>query len=67
MSSSIVKMGWLIKEGGVVKSWKKRWFILDGETGLLTYYSTKKDKPDVNKQNKTSKQTRAHTHIYFIL
>ena len=58
-------MGWLIKEGGVVKSWKKRWFILDGETGLLTYYSTKKDK--LNKQNKTSKQTRAHTHIYFIL
>ncbi|ELP94179.1 hypothetical protein EIN_185860 [Entamoeba invadens IP1] len=30
------KSGWLMKEGGGWKSWKKRFFVLDGAT--LTYY-----------------------------
>ncbi len=31
------KEGWLSKEGGAIKSWKKRWFVLEGEE--LAYYS----------------------------
>lgn len=31
-----VKKGWLTKEGEIVKSWKKRWFVLGTET--LSYY-----------------------------
>jgi len=31
-----VKMGWLSKQGHVVKNWKKRWFVL--EKGVLRYF-----------------------------
>lgn len=27
-SAHIVKEGWLVKQGGKYKTWKKRWFIL---------------------------------------
>lgn len=30
------KSGWLTKEGGGWKSWKRRWFVLDGNR--LTYH-----------------------------
>ena len=30
------KQGWLTKEGGIIKSWKKRWFVLT-ETDLVYY------------------------------
>lgn len=36
------KEGWLVKEGRLVKSWKKRWFVLSGNT--LGYYTAKKNK-----------------------
>jgi len=35
------KAGWLTKQGGLVPSWKKRWFVLKGAT--LNYYQAKTD------------------------
>jgi hypothetical protein len=32
-----VKVGWLSKQGHVVKNWKKRWFVL--QEGVLRYYT----------------------------
>jgi len=42
--STIIKEGWLTKQGGDTKSWKKRWIILEGKK--LTYFvdKNKKDK-----------------------
>ncbi|OHT14359.1 AGC family protein kinase [Tritrichomonas foetus] len=41
MSAELVKRsGWMTKQGGVVKNWKKRWFVLRGKE--LAYY----EKPD---------------------
>ena len=31
-----VKVGWLLKQGHVIRNWKKRWFVLD--KGVLRYY-----------------------------
>jgi hypothetical protein len=44
----VVKAGWLIKQGAMVKNWKKRWFVLRSAPGdqggeLLTYYARKED------------------------
>eukprot|EP00698_Gefionella_okellyi_P005550 TRINITY_DN15058_c0_g1_i1.p1 TRINITY_DN15058_c0_g1~~TRINITY_DN15058_c0_g1_i1.p1 ORF type:complete len:1261 (-),score=433.54 TRINITY_DN15058_c0_g1_i1:71-3853(-) len=33
--------GWLTKQGGAIKTWKKRWFLLKGPQ--LFYYKTQKD------------------------
>merc|ERR1711879_833055 len=35
------KDGWLTKQGGKIKTWKKRWFVLKGDT--LYYFKTQKD------------------------
>jgi len=35
------KVGWLTKQGGLVKSWKKRWFVL--KNSKLFYYHGKTD------------------------
>ena len=35
------KMGWLYKQGGFVKSWKKRWFV--ARDGQLTYFERASD------------------------
>ena len=37
LSLPVVKSGWLSKQGGVVKSWNSRWFVLRGST--LFYYA----------------------------
>lgn len=34
--SNITKAGWCVKEGGRIKTKKKRWFVLDGN--ILHYY-----------------------------
>ncbi|ELP92715.1 hypothetical protein EIN_371170 [Entamoeba invadens IP1] len=39
-----VRAGWLVKQGGSWKSWKKRWCVLT-PTGMIFYF---KDKKDVN-------------------
>jgi hypothetical protein len=33
------KTGWLVKEGGSIKTWRKRWFIL--KNGEFSYYKNK--------------------------
>jgi hypothetical protein len=30
------KAGWVVKEGGKIKTWKKRWMALEGD--VLSYY-----------------------------
>ena len=35
-SNQIIKEGWLVKQGGSYKNWKKRWFIL--RSNCLTYH-----------------------------
>ena len=34
-----VKQGWLVKQGGRVKNWKRRFFVLDGSKRLAYYVS----------------------------
>ena len=34
----IIKSGWLIKQGGVVKSWLRRWFVIRGDK--MFYYTS---------------------------
>eukprot|EP01097_Dermamoeba_algensis_P003444 TRINITY_DN23_c0_g1_i1.p1 TRINITY_DN23_c0_g1~~TRINITY_DN23_c0_g1_i1.p1 ORF type:complete len:251 (-),score=50.18 TRINITY_DN23_c0_g1_i1:1037-1789(-) len=38
---NVVKDGWMTKQGGQWKSWKRRWFVFDGDT--LYYFKTPKD------------------------
>ena len=33
----MMKTGWLFKQGGVIKSWHKRWFVIKGDQ--LLYYT----------------------------
>ncbi|OHT11416.1 AGC family protein kinase [Tritrichomonas foetus] len=34
--SKVIKEGWMTKQGGIIKTWKKRWFVLNGD--ILHYY-----------------------------
>eukprot|EP01091_Cochliopodium_minus_P012932 TRINITY_DN403_c0_g1_i1.p1 TRINITY_DN403_c0_g1~~TRINITY_DN403_c0_g1_i1.p1 ORF type:complete len:492 (-),score=158.80 TRINITY_DN403_c0_g1_i1:87-1562(-) len=35
----LIHEGWLVKEGGIHKNWKKRWFVL--KDGAITYFDSK--------------------------
>jgi len=37
-SSSVTREGWLMKQGGKVKNWKRRWFVIRGN--VMHYFST---------------------------
>ena len=39
--SDVKKSGWLRKQGGVVKTWHRRWFVLNGE--YLFYFQKEED------------------------
>ena len=43
---NVFREGWLEKQGSQVKTWKKRWFVLNKPEGdtcyVLTYYATEK-------------------------
>jgi len=41
MWTNAEKKGWLIKQGGQIKTWKRRWFILDNN--CLYYFKTPQD------------------------
>lgn len=43
MSLPLIHEGWLSKQGGNVKNWKKRWFVLRGN--MLLYMKEKDSKP----------------------
>lgn len=38
MATRMHKKGYLTKLGGIIKSWKKRWMVLDPEEQVLMYY-----------------------------
>lgn len=40
--SSVTKEGWVTKRGGTFKTWKKRWFVLQGN--VISYYENKPNK-----------------------
>jgi hypothetical protein len=40
MNPRIVHLGWAVKQGGNVKNWKKRWFVLLSN-GTLRYFTDK--------------------------
>ncbi|XP_052265586.1 rho GTPase-activating protein 24-like isoform X1 [Dreissena polymorpha] len=40
-SSSLTKCGWLRKQGGMVKTWHRRWFVLNGD--YLFYFQKEDD------------------------
>lgn len=42
-SSNLLMEGWLKKEGGTVKNWKKRWFTLDEDSATISYFKKKED------------------------
>jgi len=50
-----MKEGWLTKQGKVVKSWKKRWFVLKDNT--LSYYKSKEYFLKVLQTATTNKKT----------
>ncbi len=43
MQQNYGKSGWLLKQGGVIKSWHKRWFVLRGDQ-LLYFTNTDESK-----------------------
>jgi len=59
MSLQNTKEGWLIKQGAIVKSWKRRYFVLKGT--ILEYYEKpgKKQCGTINLNNASSVATSA--------
>jgi hypothetical protein len=63
--------GYLVKEGGFMKNWKRRWFVLDFNTEYLAYFETReryneRDRPKgvigLDQIKKVSLSTR-RTHL----
>eukprot|EP01124_Arcella_intermedia_P033577 TRINITY_DN8085_c0_g1_i1.p1 TRINITY_DN8085_c0_g1~~TRINITY_DN8085_c0_g1_i1.p1 ORF type:complete len:100 (-),score=24.13 TRINITY_DN8085_c0_g1_i1:61-360(-) len=46
------RVGFLVKEGGAIKNWKKRWCVLQGNE--LTYYISDSDSSPINLRRKGS-------------
>ena len=46
-NSVAIKMGWLTKQGGRIKTWKRRWFILSD--GVLYYFKEKVQQEETSK------------------
>jgi hypothetical protein len=44
MASRLNKKGYLTKLGGIMKSWHKRWMVLDPDQQLLYYYEDDSEK-----------------------
>eukprot|EP01136_Pigoraptor_vietnamica_P020730 Opistho-1_new@70005 len=42
-----LREGYLVKQGGAIKTWKRRWFVLDEESGVFNYYKQQGDKAPV--------------------
>jgi len=40
LEEGIVKQGWISKQGGRIKTWSRRWFILQSDNTTLTYYDS---------------------------
>merc|ERR1712048_1188334 len=56
VKKGVVKQGWMQKEGKMVKSWKKRWFVLDDQ-GILKYYHNENETEHISQVNvKTTKK-----------
>ncbi len=36
MEEGVIDAGWLTKRGAIIKSWRRRWFVLTGTT--FAYY-----------------------------
>lgn len=51
------KQGWVVKCGGRVKTWKKRWFVIS-DNGTVTYYT---DKPEKGGKEKGTFSARGAT------
>mmetsp|Transcript_7366 Transcript_7366/g.12380 ORF Transcript_7366/g.12380 Transcript_7366/m.12380 type:complete len:522 (+) Transcript_7366:80-1645(+) len=44
LATVATKSGWLVKQGHIFRTWKKRWFVLEGP--LLKYFKTGTDGPN---------------------
>ena len=54
-------MGWLSKEGHVVKSWKSRYFVM--ENGILIYYVN----PQLDPPYGVTEKGKLYLHEYFLI
>ena len=44
MATRAHKKGFLTKQGGIFKSWHKRWMVLDPEKQILSYFEDDSEK-----------------------
>eukprot|EP00912_Choanoflagellata_sp_UC4_P002108 UC4_evm5s1341 len=51
-TSRLHRSGWLTKRGKMVKNWKRRWFMLDPETKVLSYYDSEQSRGKADTSSK---------------